>query len=86
VHREELEGAYVYEFAHGSDPKKRIFAAWQPRHGASVTTLPVSRSAVTKAEMLPLDAAPPGPVAVEAAGAATRVPISDAPALVWVEL
>ncbi len=85
VHREELEGAYVYEFTHGSDPKKRILAAWQPRDGARVITLPLPQAAVRKAELMPLDAAPPGPVAVEVDAEAVRLPVSAAPTLVWVE-
>jgi hypothetical protein len=85
AHREELEGAYVYEFTHGIDPRKRLFAAWQPRLGARVLTLPVPPAAVVRAEVLPLDAAPPGPVAIEAAGPETRLPISEAVTLVWVE-
>ena len=85
VVREELDGAYVYEFSHASDPQKRVFAAWQPRHGASVITLAIPRASVVKAELMPLNEAPAGTVAVEAAGAETRVPVSDSPTFVWVE-
>jgi hypothetical protein len=83
--REDLDGAYIYDFTHGADAKKRILAAWQPRHGASVITLPIPPASVVKAELMPLNEAPAGPVRVEAAGNETRIPISDSPTFVWVE-
>jgi hypothetical protein len=86
VIQEDLDGVYVYEFTHESGPGKRVFAAWQPKVGAGIATLPVATNTIVNAEVMPLNDAPAGLVKAERAGEGiSRVPVSDSPTLVWVE-
>lgn len=51
------EDAYLYEFSHGSDPKRRVWVAWSPTGSGRTTTLdlPPFGGRIERAERMVLD-------------------------------
>jgi hypothetical protein len=58
VLREDTDGAFVYEFVHGAQPTKRVWAVWSPTgSGKSArVALPLGGLRVMRAERMPLAA------------------------------
>ncbi len=77
---------YVYEYAHGTDPAKRVWAAWSPT-GAGRTaevTLKLSPKTVTRAERMPLAAGAVSPVAWQGIGSdGLRLTVTEDPTFLW---
>jgi hypothetical protein len=86
VVQEKAGELYVYEFAHGADPKRRVWAAWSPTGSGreAEATLPVAAGAVERAERMPLKPGAADAVPWAAAGADhVKVTGGEAPVYLW---
>jgi serine/threonine-protein kinase ATR len=76
----------VYEFTHGADAKKRVWAAWSPTGAGreAEAALPVRAAAIDRAERMPLK---PGPAeAVRWAGTdEARLVVGESPTYLWLK-
>ena len=80
-------GAYAYEFRHGTDPAKRVWAAWlatgSNRSAEQVIDLGAGAE-VARAERMPLAEGKAEPVAWEPAGAGkVRLTLDESPVYLW---
>ncbi len=76
----------VYEFAHGTDPGKRVWAVWSPTGSGreAEVSLPVPAAAVARAERMPLRAGPAEVVKWAAAGAdGVTLTVGEDPIYLW---
>jgi hypothetical protein len=86
VLREDAAEGWAYEFVHGTEPGRRVIAAWRVSGDAAAATLPVGAKQVVKVERMPMGAEAAAGVETMAAGdAAIRLPIGEAPVFVWVD-
>ena len=85
VIREDAEGSYVYEFEHGSDSSKKVWAVWKPLGPEAATRLPVEDLRVVKAERMPLSADAPESSTPALKDGSVEIPASEAPLFVWLE-
>jgi hypothetical protein len=79
---------FVYEFTHGADPTKRVWAAWSPTGSGreAEVTLPVAAAAVARAERMPLKAGAADAVTWAAAGAGgITLTVGEAPVYLWLK-
>jgi hypothetical protein len=85
--REDADDCYAYEFVHGQDPRRRIWAVWKPAGDARVTRLFHDPLQVEKAERMPLSADAPEPAEVkrEIEGYFS-IEASERPVLVWLKM
>jgi hypothetical protein len=83
--REDSGDAWVYEFIHESDPRKRVFAVWKPAAPASSTSLSFGSGKIVKAERMPLKAGEPEPLELSLADGGAKVEAGESPVFVWVE-
>lgn len=77
---------YVYEFAHETDPERRVWAAWSPTGSGRTAevTLAVRPAAVGRAERTPLKAGAAEPVPWAAVGGGgVRLTVTENPAFLW---
>ncbi|HET6410283.1 MAG TPA: hypothetical protein VFG14_20500 [Chthoniobacteraceae bacterium] len=51
---EDSDRAWIYDFSHESDPKKRVYAVWKPSGPSQQTTISVERAAIVRASRMPL--------------------------------
>jgi hypothetical protein len=84
VEREDAGECYAYEFVHGEDPKKRVWAVWKPSGEAATVRLFHDPYPVQKAERMPLVAGEVEKVTVtrEIEGY-FAVEASERPVLIW---
>ena len=84
VEREDPGDCYAYEFVHGQDARRRVWAVWKPAGDPRVTRLFHDPMRVEKAERMPLSPAAPEKVEVkrEIEGY-FAVEASEKPVLVW---
>lgn len=78
---------YVFEFAHGDDPGKRIWAVWSPTGSGrkAEVTLP-GGGKIERAERMPLTAGPAEKVVPEPTGSGSvRFEVSESPVYLWLE-
>lgn len=84
----EAEGdLYVYEFAHGKDPKKLVWVAWSPS-GSDRTvekTLQNVPGRVVKSEVMPLKGGAVAEAEVRATGASVTLRVGESPTYLWIE-
>ena len=79
---------YVYEYQHGTDKKKRVWAVWSPtgtnrKAEVTLTKLP---GKVIKAERMPLEPNGPAPVRWKATTAGSaQVEIDESPVYLWLQ-
>jgi hypothetical protein len=85
VVREDAADCYAYEFIHGSDAKKRVFAVWKPAGSDAKTTLPVEKVNVTRAKQMPLKDGDAATVDATLENGALTVTAGESPVLVWLE-
>jgi hypothetical protein len=83
----EEDVAYVYEFAHGAEPARRILAAWSPTGTGRTATLELDLGGarITRAERMPLAAGEAPAVPVDASAGPARIPLSESPIYLWLE-
>jgi hypothetical protein len=85
VLREDAGDGWVYEFVHGSEPQKRIVAAWRVSGEKAMATLPVEPKEIVRAMRMPLKMRGEESVLVMIDGETVQMPIGEAPILVWLE-
>ena len=79
-------GFYAYEFQHGTDTKRRIFAVWKPHGPAGKITLPIGAAKVAKAERMPMSAEAPETLEItRTADGTIEVEAGAAPLYVWLD-
>ncbi|MBA3311982.1 MAG: hypothetical protein H0T47_01635 [Planctomycetaceae bacterium] len=86
--RKEAGEAFVYEFTHETEPKKRVWAVWSPTGAERETTVTVDIAAgmIQKAERMPLAAGAAENVAWKSISATSvAVPASESPVFLWIE-
>ncbi len=84
VEREDAGDCYAYEFVHGQDPKRRVWAVWKPSGESRVTRLLHDPLKVGKAERMPLSSDAPETVkAREEIEGFFSIEASEKPVLVW---
>jgi len=84
VLREDAADGWAYEFVHGSDPQRRVIAAWRVSGDEAPATLPISAKEITKVERMPMSATPAAAIEATPDGdKGTRVPLAEAPMLIW---
>jgi hypothetical protein len=66
VVRESQEEGYIFEWAQGSEPSRRVTTVWNPTGEERDITLPLDVSKVSRAERMPLKAGVAEEVAVRA--------------------
>jgi hypothetical protein len=84
VEREDAGECYAYEFVHGQDPRKRVWAVWKPSGEAATVRLFHDPYPIEKAERMPLVAGEPEKVDVkrEIEGY-FAVEAAERPVLIW---
>ena len=85
VVRESQSQGYVYEFTHGEDAKKRVFAVWSAAGAGVKATVSTGAGKVIKAERTPLAAGPAERVGVQGALGGIEVDAGELPVFVWIE-
>ena len=88
VVEEKAGEVFVYEFTHGADPQKRVWAAWSPTGSGreAEVTLPVPAGAVARAERMTLKPGAAHAAAWAEAGAGRiKVTVGEAPIYVWLK-
>jgi hypothetical protein len=86
VEREDAGECFAYEFVHGTDPKKRVWAVWKPTGEPRVARLFHDPMDIERAERMPLvaGAAETAEVKKEIEGY-FAVEAGERPVLVWLE-
>ncbi|HYG73991.1 MAG TPA: hypothetical protein VEK08_03205 [Planctomycetota bacterium] len=85
---QEKEGdVYAYEFTHGTDAKKRIWAVWSPTGSdrKAEITLPLEKLKLVSAEQMPLAPGDAPKVEIKAHGESIAVPVSESPLYILLE-
>jgi serine/threonine-protein kinase ATR len=77
---------YVYEFAHGTDPKARVWAVWSPTGSGreAAVSLPAPPGTIQKAERMPLrEGAAEAVPWQSSAGNTLRLMVGESPVYLW---
>ena len=85
VVREDAEQGYVYEFAHDSEPAKRIWAVWKPAGESQRITLGVEKLTLHMAERMPLSAQPAEALSLSSNAGQVQIDATESPVFVWLE-
>jgi serine/threonine-protein kinase ATR len=87
VDREAPPGeCYCYEFSHGTDPKKRVLAAWLPSGESRKVRLFIDTAKVVRAESMPLSERPAERVAVRSEiEGYIALECGERPVFIWLE-
>jgi hypothetical protein len=85
VIREEAEDSYAYEFEHGNDSSKKVWAVWKPLGTEAATRLPVKGLRVVKAERMPLTVDAPESSTPALTEGSVELQASEVPLFVWLE-
>ncbi len=84
VLREDAADCFAYEFTHGERAGERIVAVWKPSGAEATTTLPLRLGDISRAERMPLRAAPAEAMAAQTKGEdAVQVPAGESPVFLW---
>ncbi len=78
----------VYEFVHGEDQGKRIWAIWSPTGSerTGIDRLPLVGAKVTKTEGMALTANKVPSVGVEVMEGIATVPVTESPVYLWLAI
>jgi len=84
---QEKSDAYAYEFTHGSEAGKKIWAVWSPTGSSkkSELTLALENSKLVRAEQMPLAPGDAPVVTVKQEGGSIIVPVDESPVFIWLE-
>ena len=86
---QEKEGdVYVYEFVHGTDAHKRIWAVWSPTgsNRNAEATLPLNKANVVSAEQMPLEPGEASKIEIKKQDDSIVVPVQEAPIYIKIEV
>ena len=87
VIEEKVAETYVYEFAHGTDAKKKIWAVWSPTGSdrKAEVTLPLNKATLISAEQMPLVPGDAPKIEIKKDGDSIVVPVHESPIFVVLE-
>jgi len=87
VIQEKANDVFVYEFAHGTDAAKRIWAVWSPTGSArkAEVTLPLENASVVSAEQMPLIPGDAPKIELKKQDGSIVVPVQEAPIFIRLE-
>ena len=85
VVRENAEQGYVYEFTHGSESAKRIWAVWKPAGESRQVTLDLENLALRKSERMPLSVQPAEALPLSSSAGQIEIDAAESPVFLWLE-
>jgi hypothetical protein len=86
VIREDAEDAWIYEFVHGSESERRVFAVWRTSGPDARISFSPERGKIVKAERMPLAAGDPQRVEIETGSdGSLKLECGESPVFLWVE-
>ncbi|MDB6150195.1 MAG: hypothetical protein JWQ44_1643 [Chthoniobacter sp.] len=85
VVREDATDCYAYEFVHGGDATKRVWAVWKPAGEETITHLPLENWTAVQSERMPLSADSPKQFPAIAKDGVLEAPAGGSPLFIWLE-
>lgn len=78
---------YAYEYVHGTNPKKKILAAWSPTGADRTVTadLSLGKARLVRAERMPLTPGDVAAVEVPVKAGVASAPLEENPLFLWLE-
>jgi hypothetical protein len=78
---------YAYEFVHGSEPRRKILAAWSPTGSGRTAPveLPLGKAKVVRAERMALAPGDASKVDASAANGKVTLTVGESPVYLWLE-
>ncbi|HUR39301.1 MAG TPA: hypothetical protein VM222_07395 [Planctomycetota bacterium] len=78
---------FVYEYVHGTDPKKRVLAAWSPTGADRKATaeVPLGSGKLLRAERMPIAEGEAAPVEVPVQAGTASVAVEESPLYLWLQ-